>query len=432
MGDNMKRYAMDKLVYWKNKRNRKPLILKGARQVGKTWLMKEFGKKCFKNTAYINFDSDVRMRRIFEDDYDIQRIIRMINIETGERIIPEETLIIFDEVQEAPKAISSLKYFCENAPEYAVVSAGSLLGVAIHEGVSFPVGKVESLNMYPMSFREFLTAMGEEALADIIEEKDYQALNTFSDKYINWLKLYYFVGGMPEAVNDYAECGDVTSVRDIQKQILELYENDFSKHTPNDELARIRMVWNSIPLQLAKENKKFFFGQIRKGARAKDFELAIEWLQDCGLAGKVYRVEKPGIPLKAYTDFSAFKIYLLDVGLLGAMSDLDARSILEKNELFTEFKGALTEQYVYQQIISETEYTPYYFSASSHTEIDFLIQKEGQVIPLEVKAEENVKAKSLKAYFNKYNPPYAVRTSMMDYRKEEWMVNIPLYAISSL
>ncbi len=428
----MKRYAMDKLVYWKNKRNRKPLILKGARQVGKTWLMKEFGKKCFKNTAYINFDSDVRMRRIFEEDYDIQRIIRMINIETGERIIPEETLIIFDEVQEAPKAISSLKYFCENAPEYAVVSAGSLLGVAIHEGVSFPVGKVESLNMYPMSFREFLTAMGEEALADIIEEKDYQALNTFSDKYINWLKLYYFVGGMPEAVNDYAECGDVTSVRDIQKQILELYENDFSKHTPNDELARIRMVWNSIPLQLAKENKKFFFGQIRKGARAKDFELAIEWLQDCGLAGKVYRVEKPGIPLKAYTDFSAFKIYLLDVGLLGAMSDLDARSILEKNELFTEFKGALTEQYVYQQIISETEYTPYYFSASSHTEIDFLIQKEGQVIPLEVKAEENVKAKSLKAYFNKYNPPYAVRTSMMDYRKEEWMVNIPLYAISSL
>lgn len=428
----MKRYAMDKLVYWKNKRNRKPLLLKGARQVGKTWLMKEFGKKCFKNTAYINFDSDVRMRRIFEDDYDIQRIIRMINIETGERIIPEETLIIFDEVQEAPKAISSLKYFCENAPEYAVVSAGSLLGVAIHEGVSFPVGKVESLNMYPMSFREFLIAMGEEALADIIEEKDYQALNTFSDKYINWLKLYYFVGGMPEAVNDYAECGDVTSVRDIQKQILELYENDFSKHTPNDELARIRMVWNSIPLQLAKENKKFFFGQIRKGARAKDFELAIEWLQDCGLAGKVYRVEKPGIPLKAYTDFSAFKIYLLDVGLLGAMSDLDARSILEKNELFTEFKGALTEQYVYQQIISETEYTPYYFSASSHTEIDFLIQKEGQVIPLEVKAEENVKAKSLKAYFNKYNPPYAVRTSMMDYRKEEWMVNIPLYAISSL
>lgn len=428
----MKRYAMDKLVYWKNKRNRKPLILKGARQVGKTWLMKEFGKKCFKNTAYINFDSDVRMRRIFEEDYDIQRIIRMINIETGERIIPEETLIIFDEVQEAPRAISSLKYFCENAPEYAVVSAGSLLGVAIHEGVSFPVGKVESLNMYPMSFREFLTAMGEEALADIIEEKDYQALNTFSDKYINWLKLYYFVGGMPEAVNDYAECGDVTSVRDIQKQILELYENDFSKHTPNDELARIRMVWNSIPLQLAKENKKFFFGQIRKGARAKDFELAIEWPQDCGLAGKVYRVEKPGIPLKAYTDFSAFKIYLLDVGLLGAMSDLDARSILEKNELFTEFKGALTEQYVYQQIISETEYTPYYFSASSHTEIDFLIQKEGQVIPLEVKAEENVKAKSLKAYFNKYNPPYAVRTSMMDYRKEEWMVNIPLYAISSL
>lgn len=428
----MQRNVMKRLIYWKNKRSRKPLILKGARQVGKTWLMKEFGKKYFKNVAYVNFDSDVRMRRIFDEDYDIQRILRMINIETGERIVPEDTLIVFDEVQEAPKAISALKYFCENAPEYAVIAAGSLLGTAIHSGVSFPVGKVETIEIYPMSFQEFLAAMGEEALVKLIKDKDYNTMNSFSDKYINWLRLYYYIGGMPEAVNDYAENGDITSVRVIQRQVLELYENDFGKHVPNTELARLRMVWNSIPLQLAKENKKFFFGQIRQGARSKEFELAIEWLLDCGLIGKVYRVEKPGIPLKAYVDFSAFKIYLLDVGLLGAMSDLDARSILEGNSLFTEFKGALTEQYVYQQLISETEYTPYYFSSSSHTEIDFVIQKEGQIIPIEVKAEENVKAKSLRSYCSKYEPLYAVRTSLLNYRDEGWLINLPLYAVSGL
>ncbi len=428
----MQRTAMEKLKEWKMKRNRKPLILKGARQVGKTWLMKKFGVDCFKNVAYINFDSDVRMRQIFEDDYDISRILRMINIETGVKIQPEETLIIFDEVQEAPKAISSLKYFCENAPEYAVIAAGSLLGVAIHEGVSFPVGKVETLEIHPMSYHEILLAMGEEGLADLLEKKEYAIIRTFADRYIHWLKLYYYIGGMPEAVNDYAENGDVTSVREIQKQILELYEQDFSKHTSDTELARLRMVWNSVPLQLAKENKKFFFGHLKQGARAKDFELAIEWLLDCGLIGKVYRVEKPAVPLKAYVDFSAFKIYLLDVGLLGAMSDLDARTILEGSQLFTEFKGALTEQYVYQQIIAETEYTPYYFSANSHTEIDFLVQKEGSVAPVEVKAEENVKAKSLQAYCRKYQPPYAVRTSMTDYREEDWMVNLPLYAIENL
>ena len=428
----MQRRAMKELVRWKNKRNRKPLILKGARQVGKTWLMKEFGNRYFDRIAYVNFDSDSRMRNIFDQDYDISRIIRMINIETGVRIEPEKTLIIFDEVQEAPKAISSLKYFCENAPEYAVIAAGSLLGVLIHEGVSFPVGKVETIEIHPMSYGEFLTAMGEETLAGLIREKDYDAVNMFSDRYIHWLKLYYYIGGMPEAVNDYAENGDIITVREIQNEILKLYENDFSKHTPDSELPRIRMVWNSVPLQLAKENKKFFFGQIRQGARTKDFELAIEWLLDCGLVGKVYRVEKPAIPLKAYIDFSAFKIYLLDIGLLGAMSELDARSILEGNDLFTEFKGALTEQYVYQQIVAETEYTPYYFSASSHNEIDFLIQKEGEVVPVEVKAQENVKAKSLKAYCEKYKPTQAVRTSMANYREQNWLTNLPLYAVENL
>ena len=428
----MQRTIMAELIRWKTKRNRKPLLLKGARQVGKTWLMKEFGSKCFKNTAYLNFDSGGRVSRIFNEDYDIRRILQLINIETGVKVEPQETLIIFDEIQEVPRAISALKYFCENAPEYAVIAADSLLGVSIHEGVSFPVGKIDLLEVHPLSYVEFLKAVGEEALAEPIESADYEAMNAFSDKYIHWLKLYYYIGGMPEAVKDYVENGDIYEVREIQKRLLELYENDFSKHTPGQELARIRLVWNSIPLQLAKENKKFFFGQIRQGARAKDFELAIEWLLDCGLITKVYRASKPSVPWKAYTDFAAFKIYLLDVGLLGAMSDLDARSILEGNELFLEFKGALAEQYVLQQIVAETDYTPYYFSPSSHSEIDFLVQKEGMVVPVEVKAKDNLHAKSLKAYWEKYKPANAVRTSMANYRQEAWMVNLPLYGIRNL
>ncbi len=428
----MQRTVMADLICWKEKRNRKPLLLKGARQVGKTWLMKEFGRQYFKNVAYLNFDSGGKICRIFDEDYEIRRILQMINIETGVRLEPEETLIIFDEIQESPRAISSLKYFCENAPEYAVIAAGSLLGVSIHEGVSFPVGKIELLEVHPLSYVEFLKAMGEDKLAGEIEAGNFKVMNVFSEKYIHWLKLYYYIGGMPEAVNDYAENGDIYVVREIQNRLLKLYENDFSKHTPRQELARIRLVWNSIPLQLAKENKKFFFGQIRQGARAKDFELAIEWLLDCGLITKVYRVSNPAVPLKAYIDFAAFKIFLLDVGLLGAMSELDARSILEGNDLFREFKGALTEQYVLQQIVAETSYTPYYFSPSSHSKIDFMVQKDGAVVPVEVKAEENLQAKSLRAYCEKYQPPYAVRTSMANYRKEEWMVNLPLYGICCL
>lgn len=428
----MQRMLMSELIHWRTKRNRKPLLLKGARQVGKTWLMKEFGRKYFKKTAYLNFDSGSAIGRIFEEDYDIRRLLQMINIETGVKADPEDTLIIFDEIQESPRAISSLKYFYENAPEYAVIAAGSLLGVAIHEGVSFPVGKVDILEVHPLSYTEFLRAVGEEQLSEQIELGNFGIMNGFSEKYIHWLKLYYYIGGMPEAVNDYVENGDIYAVREIQNRLLELYEDDFGKHTLSQELARIRLVWNSIPLQLAKENKKFFFGQIRQGARAKEFELAIEWLLDCGLITKVYRVNKSAIPLKAYTDFSTFKIYLLDVGLLGAMSELDARSILEGNMLFSEFKGALTEQYVLQQIVAETKYTPYYFSSSSHSEIDFLIQKDGEVVPVEVKAEENLRAKSLKAYCEKYKPHYAVRTSMAHYRAEEWMVNLPLYGIRNL
>lgn len=429
----MKRYAMQQLIDWKEKPNRKPLILKGARQVGKTWLMKEFGRTQFKKVAYVTFYNNQRMKRVFDEDYDLQRILMNINIETRVEVTPGDTLIILDEIQEAPRAMEALKYFCENGPEYAVVAAGSLLGVAIHNGVSFPVGKVDMLELHPMSFREFLEAMGEKGLADILGGGDPAVLADFREKYIFWLKNYYYVGGMPEAVSFFGEHKDYVEVRNIQKALLSQYENDFGKHTGSGELPRIRMVWNAIPMQLAKENKKFFFGGIKPGARMKDYEIAIEWLLDCGLITKVYRVSKPAMPLKAYVDFSSFKLYMLDVGLLGAMSDLDAESILEGNDIFVEFKGALTEQYVLQELVCTTCYTPYYYtSESGKYEIDFMFQKGKEVVPLEVKAQTNVQAKSLKAYQEKYAPQYAVRTSMMDYRKEDWLTNLPLYAIGML
>lgn len=429
----MKRCAMQDLIRWKNSENRKPMILKGARQVGKTWLMKEFGRLYFSKVAYITFYNNQRMKRVFDDDYDIRRIIMNINIETRMEVTPQDTLIIFDEIQEAPRVLESLKYFCENASEYAVIAAGSLLGVAIHEGVSFPVGKVDTLELYPMSYREFLEAMGETALADLLPQKDYRLISDFRDKYIFWLKNYYYVGGMPEIVQFFSQHKDYVRVRQMQNAILEQYEDDFGKHATSGDLARIRMVWNSIPMQLAKENKKFFFGQIKSGARMKDFEIAIEWLLDCGLIKKVYRVRKPAMPLKAYIDFSAFKLFLLDIGLLGALSELDAESILEGNSMFTEFKGALTEQYVLQQIVSDTGYIPYYFASESATyEMDFMVQKGRDIVPVEVKAEENLQAKSLKVYCQKYMPNYAVRISMSDYREQDWLVNIPLYAICNL
>lgn len=432
-GMQMERYAMQQLVRWNERKNRKPLILKGARQVGKTWLMKEFGKRHFKYTAYVNFDKNDHMADVFKQDYNIERILMAINIETGVKIVPNETLIIFDEVQENPRAIASLKYFCEDAPEYAVIAAGSLLGVAIHKGISFPVGKVDTLELHPLSFREFLLAVDEIGLVTLLDNKDTSMMEVFRDKYVDWLKKYYYIGGMPEVVASFLENKDFSEVRYLQNKIIELYENDFSKHTTENELPRIRMVWNSIPMQLAKENKKFFFGKIKEGARAKDFEIAIEWLKDCGLIQKVYNVSKPAMPLKAYIEFSAFKLYLLDVGLLGALSELDVRTILKGNGIFEEFKGALTEQYVLQQLISDTEYTPYYFTESkSEGEIDFMIQKEMDVIPIEVKAEENLRAKSLKVFCDKYHPNVAIRTSMSNYREQEWMINMPLWMISKI
>lgn len=429
----MERFAMEKLVEWKNKKNRKPMILKGARQVGKTWLMKEFGKRYFKYTAYVNLDNNKHMKDVFETDYDIERILMAVNIASGTKIVPAETLIIFDEIQENPKAIASLKYFYENAPEYAIIAAGSLLGVAIHKGVSFPVGKVDTLELNPLSFKEFLCAVGEYGLVKLIDDKNTELINSYRERYKDWLKKYYYIGGMPEVVSSFVDNKDFAEVRYLQNKIIEMYEDDFSKHTTENELPRIRMVWNSIPMQLAKENKKFFFGKIKEGARAKDFEIAIEWLQDCGLIKKVYNISKPAMPLKAYVEFSAFKLYLLDVGLLGALSELDAFSILDGNAIFVEFKGALTEQYVHQQLVADTEYTPYYFTETkSEGEIDFVIQKGRKIIPIEVKAEENLRAKSLRVYCKKYMPEIAIRTSMSDYREQDWMINVPLWMISTI
>ena len=429
----MYRTAMDALLQWKEKINRKPLIIMGARQVGKTWLMKEFGKTHYEKTAYISFYNNKRMDDVFQADFDIKRILMNLNIESGVTITPGDTLIILDEIQDSPKVLESLKYFCEEAPQYHVVAAGSLLGVTIHEGVSYPVGKVDLLDLYPLNFREFLYAMDEQSLADALATKDYALIDNFSEKYLFWLKNYYYVGGMPAVVDEFRQNRDYAEVRQIQNDIVRQYEGDFGKHVDARTLPRIRLVWDSVPLQLAKENKKFFFGQIKKGARSSEYGIAIQWLVACGLIYKVNRVNEPNMPLKAYKSMNAYKLFVLDVGLLGAMSELEAESILEGNDIFIEFKGALTEQYVLQQLISDTRYNPYYFGTEKATfEQDFLIQKGKDIVPIEVKAGENIRSQSLKAYCDKYKPNKAVRFSTLKYMDQGWMENIPLYAVCNL
>lgn len=426
----MERFALEELRKWKESPSRKPLVLLGARQVGKTWLMKEFGRLYYKNVAYISFYNNAAMKKVFEDDYDVSRIMPYLSIEAGFSITPGETLIIFDEVQNAPKAFESLKYFCEEANEYHIMAAGSLLGVALHESVSYPVGKVDLLKLHPLCFREFLYAMGERPLADALLTKDYALIDGFAEKYIYYLKNYYYVGGLPEAVDSFRQDRDYNRVREIQNSILEQYRGDFGKHAGSGELPKITLVWDSIPLQLAKENKKFFFGKMRKGSRSSEFEIAIQWLTDSGLVHKVHRVSEPHLPLAAYKDFSAYKLFVLDVGLLCAMSGLGARSILEGNELFVEFKGALAEQFVLQELLATTAYIPYYYGTEKATfEQDFLLQKESDIIPVEVKAGGNVRSQSLKAFCDKYKPATAVRFSLLPYREQEWMTNIPLYAV---
>ena len=429
----MYRSAINTLLQWKNKDNSKPLIIMGARQVGKTWLMKEFGRTNYDKVAYISFYNNKRMDEVFQNDFDVKRIIMNLNIEAGVTITPGDTLIILDEIQDSPKVLESLKYFCEEAPQYHVVAAGSLLGVTIHEGVSYPVGKVDLLDLYPLNFREFLYAMEEQGLADALETKDYTLIDNFSDKYLFWLKNYYYTGGMPAVVDAFRMHRDYAEVRQIQNDIVRQYEGDFGKHIDTHTLPRIRLVWDSVPMQLAKENKKFFFGQIKKGARSSEYELAIQWLVDCGLVYKVNRVNEPNMPLKAYKSMNAYKLFLLDVGLLGALSELEAESILDGNDIFVEFKGALTEQYVLQQLISDTRYTPYYFGTEKATfEQDFLVQRGKDIVPIEVKAGDNIRSQSLKAYCDKYHPNKAVRFSTLKYIDQGWMENIPLYAVCNL
>ncbi len=429
----MYRMAMEKLLKWKESKHRKPLIIEGARQVGKTWLMKEFGRLHFADTVYTNFDSNSRMSDLFSSDLDTDRLILGLELYAGRKIDPAHTLLIFDEIQEVPRALSSLKYFYENAPEYHIVCAGSLLGIALHEGTSFPVGKVDFLKLVPLSYREFLMATEKAQFAELLERQDYSMISSFRQVYIDALKQYYYVGGMPEAVQSFAEDADFNEVRDIQKRILAAYEQDFSKHAPIGIVPRIRMLWNSIPSQLAKENKKFIYGLVREGARAKDYEAAIMWLSDCGLVHKISRVNAAGIPLKAYEDLKAFKLYLLDVGLLGCMTGLRQQTLLDGNALFVEFKGALTEQYVCQQLKTIEDLGVYYYTNDRGTcEIDFILDAGEKIIPLEVKAETNLRAKSLKVYCEKYKPQLALRSSMADYKKEDWLVNLPLYAVENV
>ena len=429
----MYRIAIEKLYKWKNSKRRKPLIIEGARQVGKTWLMKEFGKQAYADTVYINFDSNSRMADLFSADLDTDRLIMGLELYAGRKINPDNTLLIFDEVQEVPRALASLKYFYENAAQYHIVCAGSLLGIALHQGTSFPVGKVDFLKLYPLSFSEFLMATGNERFAELLKNQDYEMIASFKQTYIDALKHYYFVGGMPEAVQSFAESKDFNEVRAIQKRILAAYEQDFSKHAPNEIVPKIRMLWNSIPSQLARENKKFIYGLVREGGRAREYETAIMWLSDCGLVHKVSRVNAAGIPLKAYEDLKAFKLFIVDVGLLGCMTGLRQRTLLDGDDLFVEFKGALTEQYVCQQLKTIEDLGIYYYTNDRGScEIDFVVDTGEQIVPIEVKAETNLRAKSLKTYRERFEPELSVRTSMADYKKEDWLLNLPLYAIENI
>ena len=428
----MKRNAIRRLYQWKESNDRKPLIMLGARQVGKTWLMQEFAKEAYKQAAYVNFEDNEKLRDLFEHDFDIQRIINAIQWSTGVTI-DEETLIILDEIQEAPRGITSLKYFAEKAPQYHVMAAGSLLGIAMHQNDSFPVGKVDFLHLYPLSFFEFLDAIGEAKMVNLLKSKDWSLITMFRNKFEERLRQYYFVGGMPAVILAFIEDGNSEKVRARQDAIIESYERDFSKHAPAIEVPRIRMVWHSIPSQLSKENKKFIYGVIKEGARAKDFELAIEWLKDAGLIYKVNRCKKAQLPLAAYEDFSAFKIFLSDIGLMGAMSKVSAISLLNGNALFSEFKGALTEQYVLQELRNNQSLSVYYWSAeNSRGEIDFLLQDEDKIVPIEVKAEENLQAKSLKAFVERNHGLKGVRLSMSPYREQDWLTNYPLYSLEAI
>lgn len=428
----MERFLMDKLVAWRNKPRRKPLILNGARQVGKTWLLREFGEAYFENVAYVNLDDNLRMREQFELGYDIPRIISAVQFETGQVITEGNTLIVLDEIQACPKALTSLKYFYENAPGYAVATAGSLLGITIHEGSGYPVGKVDTLDLYPLHFREFLTATGNRTLCDLIDSGDGELINSFSSKLVPLLRQYYYVGGMPEAVDSFLSRGLLEDAREVQLQILQGYERDISKHLGRTETEYALAAWRSIPSHLGRENKKFVFSHIARGARARNYRSGITWLTQAGVATLVRRVSKPGIPLSPYADDTAFKLFLVDVGLLGAMAGLDKETVIGGSAIFEEFKGALTEQYVCQQLVADCNLIPYYWSAeNSLGEVDFLVQQSNKVFAIEVKAEENLRSKSLRSFKGSHPEIGSVRFSLSGYREQDWMRNIPLYAMSN-
>lgn len=425
----MERSIYSSLKKWKESPTRKPLILQGARQVGKTYILKEFGAREYSEVVYINCDDNNDMQNMFVD-YDVDRIIRSLSAISGVSIKPSTTLLILDEIQEVERGLASLKYFCEKAPEYHVAVAGSLLGITLHEGTSFPVGKVDMLYMYPMDFEEFLLAMGKEQLVELLRSNSWAALTPLRGMLTELLRQYYFVGGMPEAVKTYVERGDIWEVRSIHSKIIDAYRNDMSKHVPKQQVQRMNMVWNSIPSQLARDNKKFIYGALRKGARANDFEIAIQWLVDSGLVHKVHRISKPVVPLKFYEDMSSFKLFLLDCGLLGALSETPPEQILIGDNVFEEYKGAFTENYVLQQLKSLPRTFVYYYSNDNSTlEIDFVVQHEAHVIPIEVKAEENLRAKSLRQFVTDNAGLHGVRFSMSDYREQDWLTNVPLWAV---
>jgi len=429
---DMKRKAFDHLKEWRSNPHRKPLVLLGARQVGKTWLMKEFGKEFYDSVAYINCDAEPLAKELFVDDYNIERILFSVQAITGVKPEPEKTLIIFDEIQEAPRGLHSLKYFQEEASEYHVMTAGSLLGITLHQGDSFPVGKVDMLSIYPLDFDEFLEANGEMTLLQVLHEGDWELIETFAPKFIEQLRYYYFVGGMPEVVSHFISNKDLTEVRRLQEDILSAYRSDISKHSSKTESIRIGQVLESLPSQLVKENKKFIYGVIKKGARAKEFEVAIQWLMDAGIIHKVSRVKEIQMPVKFYEDLSAFKLFLLDCGLFACMVDAPAKQMLVGDNVFKEFKGTFTEQFVLQQLVALGK-TPYYWnSETTSAEIDFVVQDHDRVIPIEVKAEANVRSRSMRTYISS-NPERGLkglRISMKGYKDQGWMENIPLYAIT--
>lgn len=437
----MKRDLITELTAWKSSPLRKPLLLLGARQVGKTWLLQEFAREHYRNVVYVRFDRDERMKESFEKDFDMKRILTSLQLHAGEAVVAGDTLIILDEIQECQAALTSLKYFCEELPEQHVVAAGSLLGLYEHRGTGFPVGKVNMLHLYPMSFCEFLTACGQGMMVELLQSRDWQMVSLFADRFAEYLRYYYFVGGMPEAVKVFSANRDFAQVREVQGDLLAGYRRDFSKHASAEHWPRIGMIWDSLPNQLARENKKFMCAEVQQGMRMRHLEMSLQWLYDAGLAYAVRRVSKPALPVNAYSE-RAFKLFHLDVGLLGAQAGLRAEVILDGNRIFQEFKGALAEQYVQQELRAVSRLEPYYWASSNgQSEIDFLVQQGMELVPLEVKAELNLTAKSLKFYCQKFAPAMAIRTSMAHYHVqripvvtggEYTQLDIPLYALSQM